>query len=269
VHAHASHILVILAQGLERAVQWAHAGWGKSYRWSQLCLGREQADHARGSHIETHEPAAPSLSRAFSHHPTRESTLLLQGRHPPGCSSASLAQLEGARSRAAHQVKEKGGACPATVLRKTRERPWTSATDVQRSAPRARACTEHAVALTYAMMCGTPESAAPLPCCLFAVDAACQSQIALNAAEACLRRPCFAAAHGVGCLLPESCQLVTVRTMLPLTIRSETSTFHAPSRAALQSRTEAHSSNGTASRGSHAPPAAAAGVVSVPHDAAT
>ena len=71
---------------------------------------------------------------------------------------------------------------------------------------------------------------------------------------------CCARRNGVGCLLAESCQLVTVRTMLPDTMRSVTSTFHAPSRVARRRCVDAHSSQGSAV--SHAAPAAAAGVAS-------
>ena len=86
-HSCVTYCLVILAQGPRHAIH-KQARWGG---WSQLCLGRERADHARGSR-RVRKPACTLLTRAPqpSPKPTRESTLLT---HPEcatsGCSDAS------------------------------------------------------------------------------------------------------------------------------------------------------------------------------------
>ena len=99
------------------------------------------------------------------------------------------------------------------------------------------------------VVCSTPERSAPLPGCLSLwVDGA-----------GCLPAPptdrpgtalpcCCPRRNDSGFGLALSCQDVTERMVLPFTTRSETSTFHAPSRAARRRCMEAHSSNGTAPR---------------------
>ena len=68
---------------------------------------------------------------------------------------------------------------------------------------------------------------------------------------------CSARRIGVLCCLALLCQLVTERmTPVPI-IRSETSTFQAPSRAARRRCLDAHSSNGSTSFALPAPAAAA------------
>ena len=86
-HSCVTHCLVILAQGPRHAIH-KQARWGG---WSQLCLGRERADHARGSR-RVRKPACTLLTRAPqpSPKPTRESTLLTRPEcATSGCSDAS------------------------------------------------------------------------------------------------------------------------------------------------------------------------------------
>ena len=128
------------ACSMERVVS-AHA-WARSGPTTPEAHATERA----GLH-------PPSLTRQLSHHQTPHERAPSSSTRDATLQAAPVHHLSnltscGAEGRAARRVKEKGGACSATILREARERSRTSATNAQRSAPQARACVEHAVALT-------------------------------------------------------------------------------------------------------------------------
>ena len=200
-------------------------------------MGRERADHAR-SLRRVRKLACTLLTRAPqpSPKPTRESTLLTHPeRATSGRSDAPSEQLRVVWSR---------GSCCSSGDGERRRLPGDSpprnarvAADkrdkrtVKRTASQSLRRTRSRISLWCAALLRA------LRCCL-AVSRCGYSLSVAKRVDCCLDLSaqtlpcCCARRNGAGCLFALSCQLVTVRTMLPHTVRSATSIFQAPSREA-------------------------------------